>query len=159
MKSKIINQDIKEIIIALGTDVKKLEGKTVLISGGAGFLGSYILAVINELNELKLKEKCKVICVDNFLTGKSSRIDTLNLDKKYFTFINADIAKVLVVKRKIDYIIHAAGIASPRHYQKYPLETIDVTITGTKHLLEIAKNKNAKSFLIFSSSEIYGDPD
>jgi UDP-glucuronate decarboxylase len=159
MRSQIINQDVQEILASIKSDVRKLEGKTILISGGAGFLGSYILAVINELNRQVLKKKCKVISVDNYLTGKSTRTDKLNLDKKYFTFKKADISKPLVIKSKIDFIIHAAGIASPRYYQKYPLETIDVTISGTRNLLEVAKAKKVESFLFFSSSEIYGDPD
>lgn len=159
MKSQIINQDVQEILESIKSDVRKLEGKTILISGGAGFLGSYILAAINELNRQVLKKKCEVIVVDNYLTGKSSRIEKLNLDKKYFTFKKADISKPFAIKRKIDYIIHAAGIASPRYYQKYPLETIDVTISGTRNLLDVAKAKKVKSFLFFSSSEIYGDPD
>ena len=159
MKSQVITQDITEIIKALGKDVKKLEGRTVLISGGAGFLGSYFLAVINTLNKEKLTKKCKVISVDNYLTGQLSRISKLNLDKRYIKFVKADISRPLKVRQKIDYILHAAGIASPVYYQKYPLETIEVTINGAKHLLELARVKKVKSFLFFSSSEIYGDPD
>lgn len=159
MKSAIITKDVDEIIKALDKDIRKLEGKTLLISGGAGFLGSYILSVINELNKNFLSKKCQVISVDNYLTGKNSRVAKLGIDKKYTTFIKADISKPLVVRGKIDYIMHAAGIASPRYYQKYPLETIDVTINGTRYLLELAKKKKVKSFLFFSSSEIYGDPD
>ncbi len=159
MKSQIIAQDIDEIISALGKDFKKLESKTLLISGGAGFLGSYILAVINELNNKKLKQKCKVISIDNYLTGKSSRVAKLELDKKYFTFIKADVSQPIAIRKKVDYIMHAAGIASPRYYRQFPLETIDVTINGTRNLLEYAKKKKVQSFLFFSSSEIYGDPD
>ena len=159
MKSKIVNQDIEEIIQAVGNDCRKLEGKTVLISGGAGFLGSYFLAVINALNQQKLSKKCNVISVDNYLTSKKNRLNNLDLDTKFIKFIKADVSKPLKVKEKIDYVIHAAGIASPVYYQKYPLETIDVTISGAKNLLELARTKKVKSFLFFSSSEIYGDPD
>ena len=85
--SKVIESDILEIVNSFGNEIKKLEGKTLLISGGAGFLGSYILATIDALNKEKFKKKCTVICIDNFITGKKSRLDDLNLDKKYIKFI------------------------------------------------------------------------
>ncbi len=157
--SKIIESDITEIVNSFGNEIKKLEGKTLLISGGAGFLGSYILATIDLLNKKKFKNKCTVICIDNFITGKKSRLDDLDLDRRYIKFINADVSKPLKITGKIDFIMHAAGIASPVYYQRYPIETIESAIFGAKHLLELARSKKIKSFLFFSSSEIYGDPD
>ena len=59
----------------------------------------------------------------------------------------------------MDYIIHAAGIASPVYYTKYPIETMDVGTIGTRNMLELAREKKVKSFLFTSSSEVYGDPD
>src|SRR3989338_420619 len=73
--------------------------------------------------------------------------------------LNQELQDLFFASTPIDYIIHAAGLASPVFYRKYPLETIDVTISGTKNLMELACHKNTKSFLLFSSSEIYGDPD
>lgn len=154
----VIRQDIKKIIKDIRKEVARLEGRTLLISGGAGFLGSYIIGVIYELNKKKLKKPCKVISIDNFITGKKRRIIE-EINDESFVFINADVTKPLEIKDKIDYIIHAAGLASPVYYQKYPLETIDSAITGAKNLLELARTKGVKSFLYFSSSEIYGDPD
>lgn len=157
--SKIINKDLNEIIVGMGNDVKKLEGKTVLISGGSGFIGSYIVAAINELNRQKLSKKCTVISLDNYISGKKNRLVGLDIDKKYIKLIKADVTKPVKINKKIDYIIHAAGIASPIYYQKYPVETIESAIFGAKYLLELSRKKNVKSFLFFSSSEIYGDPD
>lgn len=154
----IIQEDIEAIVEEIKTDAKKLEGKTLLISGGAGFLGSYFLATICELNKKVLKKPCRVISIDNFITGKKRRIVEEIKDKK-FTFIEADVTKPLNIEGKVDYIIHAAGLASPFYYQKFPIETIESAIYGAKNLLEIARNKKVKSFLYFSSSEIYGDPD
>ncbi|EKD87577.1 MAG: Nucleoside-diphosphate-sugar epimerase [uncultured bacterium] len=135
-----------------------MEGKTLLISGGAGFLGSYIVATISLLNTSLFKSPCRVIVVDNYITGKRKR-DLESLDDKNIEFITHDITKPIIIDKTIDYIIHAAGLASPVYYRKFPLETIEAAIFGAKNLLELARKKKVKSFLFFSSSEIYGDPD
>lgn len=158
MIRSVIKEDIKNIIQGIKKEANELSGKTLLISGGAGFLGSYIIATIFELNKKKLKMPCKVISIDNFITGKKRRIIE-EINDPNFIFIEADVTKPLRIREKIDYIIHAAGLASPVYYQKYPLETIESAIFGAKNLLEIAREKKIKSFLYFSSSEIYGDPD
>ncbi len=158
MSQAIIKKDFKDIIKGIRHEAKRLEGQTLLISGGAGFLGSYILGTIYELNKTKFKNPCKVISIDNFITGKKRRI-IKDIKDDNFKFINADVTKPLHIEDKVDYIIHAAGLASPVYYQKFPLETIGSAITGAKNLLELARIKKVKSFLFFSSSEIYGDPD
>src|SRR3989338_2617799 len=158
MKRTIVREDIRLIAETIKKEGKKLEGKTLLISGGAGFIGSYILATIHELNEKHFSKPCRVISIDNFITGRKRRI-VEEIKSEHFTFIEADVTKHLDIKGKVDYIIHAAGLASPVYYQKYPLETIESAIYGVRNLLEIAKLKKSKSFLYFSSSEIYGDPD
>jgi len=158
MKKNIVKEDIGNIIKGFGKEAKMLEGKTLLISGGAGFIGSYILATIYELNNKYLSKPCRVISIDNFITGRKRRIlEEIKSDN--FTFIEGDVTKPLDIKEKVDYIIHAAGLASPVYYQKYPLETIESAIYGVRNLLDLGKNKKIKSFLYFSSSEIYGDPD
>lgn len=157
MAQSVIKQDIINIIRQIKKEAKVIAGKTLLISGGAGFLGSYFIATIYELNK-KLQKPCRVISIDNFITGKKRRI-VEELNDPHFTFIEADVTKPLRIKEKVDYIIHAAGLASPVYYQKYPLETIESAIFGAKNLLEMARKKKIKSFLYFSSSEIYGDPD
>lgn len=158
MKRNIVKEDIRLIAQALREDRKKLEGKTLLISGGAGFIGSYILATIHELNNKYFSKPCRVISIDNFITGRKRRI-VEEIKSDNFTFIEADVTKPLNTKERVDYIIHAAGLASPVYYQKYPLETIESAIYGVRNLLDLGKKKNIKSFLYFSSSEIYGDPD
>src|SRR3989338_452632 len=157
--SAIIKKDLNEIIAGMGDDIRKLEGKTILISGGAGFLGSYIVALINELNGQKLSKECSIISLDNYISGKKNRLSGLNIDKNFIKLIKADVTKPIKISKKIDYVIHAAGIASPIYYQKYPVETIESAIFGAKYLLELSREKKVKSFLFFSSSEIYGDPD
>lgn len=157
MNRDIVTEDIESIVESIKKEAKKLDGKTLLISGGAGFIGSYIIATIRYLNNNVLKNKCMVICIDNYITGTK---DVLSKNKnKEIIHIKHNVVKPFHYKGKIDYIIHAAGIASPIYYRQSPLETIDVTIVGVRNLLELAREKKAKSFLYFSSSEIYGDPD
>lgn len=140
-------------------EAKKLEGQTLLISGGSGFLGTYINAIVYLLNKNVLKKKCKVITVDNYITGfrKNFLVDLEN--DKNFRFIHSDVRLPLHFQERADYIIHAAGLASPFYYKKYPLETIESAFSGAKNLLELSRVVKPKGFLYFSSSEIYGDPD
>lgn len=159
ISKSIIEEDLSAIIKGIGKDAQKLSGKTVLISGGSGFLGSYINQTINLLNQKVLTKKCKVISIDNYITGSEKRNFIGPLDDKYFQFIYQDVRLPMLIADKVDYVIHAAGLASPYYYQKYPLETIESAVVGAKNLLEIARTKNVTGFLFFSSSEIYGDPD
>src|SRR3989344_925837 len=151
----VIEQDLKELSERIAGIAYNLEGKTLLITGGAGFLGNYIVREISYLNAKVFKTPCKVIVLDNFITGLR---DLFNGDSNV-NLIEHDITKPIDLPENIDYILHAASIASPLFYNKYRIETIDVGIFGTKNLLEVARQKNVKSFVFFSSSEIYGDPD
>lgn len=158
MNNEIIEEDILHIIHGLGKDAKRLSGATILIAGGAGFLGSYLIVAIDRLNRTLLKKPCKVISLDNYITGRKRKL-LQTVDKLHIQFRRADITKQHMIKESVDYIIHAAGLASPVYYQKFPIETIESAIYGAKNLLELAKKKNVKGYLFFSSSEIYGDPD
>lgn len=157
MISRIVSEDLHEIANSLKEECKALEGKTILITGGSGFLGKYFLNTFWYLNKNVFSKKCKVISVDNFITGTESNSHLLKDNN--FKFIKQDVKEQLNIDESVNYVIHAAGIASPVYYMKYPLETIEVATTGTKNLLEFAKNKKVTSFVFFSSSEIYGDPD
>lgn len=155
MTSRIIEQDIKEAAENIKDVAGKLEGKTVLITGGAGFLGNYFLMTVDYLNRNVLRKPCRIISADNFITGVSYRIP----ESENFKAIKHNVIEPLKIDEKVDFIIHLAGIASPRFYRKYKIETIDVATMGTKNMLELAKEKKVESMLFFSSSEVYGDPD
>lgn len=154
---KIISKDVQEISEAIKEKAFVLEGKTLLVAGGGGFLGSYFLDVVAFLNENFLKEKCRLICLDNFVSGTKERLERL-ASKDYFKSINHNLILPFSCEEPVDFIVHAASIASPFFYRKYPLETIEVNALGTLNLLRLAKEKSVKSFLYLSSSEIYGDP-
>ncbi len=155
MKSRIIEEDIETSAKGIKEIANALNGKTILITGGAGFLGNYFIGVLDFLNKNVLTKPCKIISVDNFITG----IKYWTPEGPYFKAIKHNIKEPLKIDEEIDYIIHAAGIASPKFYREFKIETIDVATLGTKNMLELAKDKNVKSMLFFSSSEVYGDPD
>src|SRR3989344_5331865 len=131
--------------------------QTVLVAGGAGFIGS-------NLCERLLNDNYRVICIDNLITGRKENIEGFTKNKN-FSFLNLDIASPSFQNTKLpkmDYIFHLASPASPnkkspRSYINFPIETLLVNSLGTYNLLEIAKKFNAK-FLYASSSEIYGNP-
>jgi len=158
MMHPVIRQDIQRIAKTIRKEARVLEGKTLLISGGAGFLGRYIIGSIHYLNIKFFRKPCRIICVDNFITGTKQRLFA-DSDSGDIKIIEHDITKPLHITDSVHYIIHAAGLASPVYYKKYPIQTIEAAIFGAKNLLELARAKKVKGFLFFSSSEIYGDPD
>ena len=113
MIHQIIEEDIQSIIGSIKKELTLLEGKTVLVTGSAGFLGNYFIAVLHELNKSVLKKPCRVIAIDNYITGSRKNIAG-NLKSKYITFIKGDASQPISVNGSIDYILHAAGIA-PLH--------------------------------------------
>lgn len=155
---KIFELDLESIVSSIKNESSVFAGKTILMSGGAGFLGNYIISTFLKLNDTVLaKNPCKVIVMDNFITGSNS---FENFAKNpNFQFIQHDVRKPIPENIEASYLIHAAGLASPYYYRKFPLETIEVAVNGTKNFLEYAKNKKVDSMLYFSSSEVYGDPD
>lgn len=154
-ESKVIAEDIRRISEGILDISQDFSGKTVLISGGAGFLGKYFVLTFDYLNKHVLKEPCKVIIIDNFITGLKEDIE----ENENIVLLEHDISKKIDIEGKVDFIIHAASLASPVFYNKYRLETIEVGYQGTKNLLEMAKDKEIESFLFMSSSEVYGNPD
>ena len=150
----IFLEDIKSIANELEEFYDELEGKTVLIAGGRGFLGTYFTSVLTKINET-LSKPMKIIALDSLITSKDKK-DSVNQN---IEFLEQDISKSFEIDDNVDYIIHAASIASPPTYRKFPIKTVDVNYQGTKNLLEIAKEKKVRSMLLLSSSEIYGDPE
>ncbi|MEW6410119.1 MAG: UDP-glucuronic acid decarboxylase family protein [Nitrospirota bacterium] len=123
--------------------------ETCLVTGGAGFIGSHLC-------ERLLKDGYRVICVDNFLTGRKENLSML-FKNKNFIFLYHDVIQPIELKEEINYIFHFASPASPVFYQWYPLETALVNSTGTKNLLDLTLKGKTK-FLLASTSEVYGDP-
>jgi UDP-glucuronate decarboxylase len=154
--SFILASDIAEIIENLGATAEAFSGKTVVLTGGRGFLGRYLSEVFAHLNRSVLDKPCELIAVDNLITA--GKLGAVSSEAKGVKFIQHDIIQPLKIDGPVHYIMHAAGIASPYYYRAYPLETLDVAVAGTRNMLEVARHHNAR-LLFFSSSEIYGDPD
>ncbi len=158
--NSVVEQDLTTIAEAIKEEAKLLEGKTVLITGGSGFIGSYMVAVIDLLNRSYLAKPCKVVSLDIYITGQNSRNNLVKeIDSEHIRYIKHDVRTPIELDGPVDYIISAAGVASPVYYKKFPIETIEGTIFGIKNALEMARQKKAAGVLYFSSSEIYGDPD
>ena len=127
--------------------------KTILIAGGAGFLGSH-------LSDSYLAKGYKVIAVDNLSTGATKNIEHLRSNPD-FLFVEHDICTPLpsvIMDHDLEIIANLASPASPPHYQRLALETLNVGSIGVQNLLELAKIKKARFFQA-STSEVYGDPE
>ncbi|PIW69845.1 MAG: NAD-dependent dehydratase [Ignavibacteriales bacterium CG12_big_fil_rev_8_21_14_0_65_30_8] len=123
--------------------------KTVVITGGAGFLGSHLC-------DKFINEGFRVICVDNLITGNSKNIAHL-AGNENFLFLKHDVTNYIFIPGDVDYILHFASPASPIDYLKLPIQTLKVGALGTHNVLGLAKEKNAR-MLLASTSEVYGDP-
>jgi UDP-glucuronate decarboxylase len=123
--------------------------KTVLVAGGAGFVGSHLCDTL-------LADGHEVICVDSFLTGSLRNIMPLQNNPR-FRMIRHDVCEKLSINQEIDQIYNLACPASPPQYQADPIHTMMTSVCGTGHLLELAE-KHGASFLQASTSEVYGDP-
>ena len=121
--------------------------KRILVTGGAGFLGSHLC-------ERLINEGCDVLCADNFYTGSKRNIENL-MDNPFFELLRHDITFPLYVE--VDEIYNLACPASPIHYQNDPVQTTKVNVHGSINMLGLAKRINAK-ILQASTSEVYGDP-
>ena len=122
---------------------------TCLVTGGAGFLGSHLC------DEL-LRRGHRVICVDNLETGSLANIAHIRVPE--FRFEQLDIIEPYFIDEPVDFVYHAASPASPIDYLRLPLHTLKVGSHGTHHTLGLAKRHRAR-FLLFSTSEVYGDPE
>jgi UDP-glucuronate decarboxylase len=121
--------------------------KRILITGGAGFVGSHLC-------ERLLKEGNEVICLDNYFTGSKKNIEHL-MDNHYFELVRHDVTNPYMVE--VDEIYNMACPASPVHYQYNPIKTIKTSVMGAINMLGLAKRVGAK-ILQASTSEVYGDP-
>src|SRR3989475_2549238 len=147
LKDPIINEDLDAIRRSI--DSNAFQGESVLVSGGSGFLGSWICDILIGLNS-------RIICVDNLSSGVFDNIDHLN-GVKGFEFEKADVC-TYSKNPKVDMVFHLASRPAPEDYQKHPVETALANATGTDRMLELARKNDARVFYA-SSSEAYGDPE
>nr|MDO8114353.1 GDP-mannose 4,6-dehydratase [Candidatus Sigynarchaeota archaeon] len=148
-----------EVIEAIINDIRKnlerskitYKNMKILITGGAGFLGSYICQV------LIAQGAKKVICYDNFASGKKENIETL-MDKDNFEFHFHDISVPFNPEENVEIVMHLASRASPFEFEHHPIQILKSNTLGTMNALEVARMYDAQ-FFYTSTSEVYGNPD
>jgi nucleoside-diphosphate-sugar epimerase len=160
---ELLDNDLSHIAAALRDEFAAMEGSNLLITGGGGFLGYYLVQSVLFWNERRAKRPIQVTVVDNYRRGVPEWLLALRGNKN-LALREHDISKPLPPDLpQFHYIIHAAGIASPTYYRRFPLETMHTNVDGLHHLLDYARSRlessnPVKGFLFYSSSEIYGDP-
>jgi dTDP-glucose 4,6-dehydratase len=135
--------------VSISSDKEASFMERMLITGGAGFLGSHLCDSFIEKGH-------EVICMDNLLTGSMENISHL-IGHERFSFIKYDVTEYIYVQGHLDNILHFASPASPNDYLNFPIHTLKVGSLGTHKALGLAKEKKAR-FLLASTSEVYGDP-
>lgn len=121
----------------------------IAVSGAAGFIGSHMC-------DRLLAEGHQVVALDNFLTGARQNVQHLE-HQAAFRFIEQDVTRPFSLEGRFDAVLHMASPASPKDYLEHPIETLEVGSIGTQHMLELARQNQAR-FLVTSTSECYGDP-
>ncbi len=157
MRDKIVEEDLINII-SCNLPWHEFEGKTVLISGANGFLPAYMVETLLYLNDIRNNDKITVIGIIRNKNKALARFSDYN-KRSDFKLIVQDICQPISINNKVDYIIHAASQASPKYYGLDPVGTLSANVLGTYNLLELAREKKVKSFLFFSSGEVYGEVD
>jgi UDP-glucuronate decarboxylase len=161
---EVVETDLNYICSNLEEEFCSLANKRLLITGGAGFLGYYLVQSVLYWNkETDETQNIRVVVYDNYSRGVPAWLTALK-ENKNLTMIKHDITQPLLLDMgDFQYIIHAASIASPTYYRKHPIATMDANVNGLRTLLEYFRQQTERQkpvggFLFFSSSEIYGDP-
>jgi nucleoside-diphosphate-sugar epimerase len=162
--AQIVSEDLDRMVDAGAREFAKLSGRRVMIAGGAGFLGYYLVQAPLRWNQRNPSAApIDVTVLDNFIRGVPAWLTALETDSNLH-LLKHDITDPLPASLgDLQYIVHGASIASPIYYRKYPIETMDANVNGLRFLLEycLAQKRSGKSVegvLFYSSSEIYGDP-
>jgi nucleoside-diphosphate-sugar epimerase len=163
--SDIVAKDLAYICDAAADELHAIAGRRLLITGGAGFLGHYLVQAVTHFNRHAASiEPIRLTVVDNFSRGVPAWLTKLGRERA-LALVQHDMARPLPAGLgDFEYVVHAASIASPTYYRRDPIGTMDANVNGLRNLLDhfLAQKQSGRQalgFLFFSSSEIYGDPD
>lgn len=162
--NEVVARDIEFICDTAAEELRALSGHALLVTGGAGFLGHYLVQTVARWNERGEGEPVRLTVVDNFARGVPPWVMRLH-ERKALSLVRHDMTRPLPSGvGDCEFVIHAASIASPIYYRRDPIGTMDANVNGLRSLLDaFLQRKNGGrtvlGFLFFSSSEIYGDPD
>ena len=153
MRRLIIEEDLKDIY---RRDISwdELKNSTVLITGAYGMLASYMAYMLIYLNEC-CNMNIRIIAVVRSEEKLKKRFVSY-ANREYFSIYQGSLSEALYIEENIDYIIHAASFASPQYYATCPVDVLKPNVIGNFHLLELAREKNVKGYLFFSSGDVYG---
>ena len=153
-----LQEDWRRVEKAFAGREAAFRGKTILVTGAAGFLGFNFLNFFSYLNT-KEGLPVTVVAADNYVRGHPRWLLELTKADPHVISKRCDVTLPWPeTEFRFDFIIHGATIASPPVYRKFPLETLDANIVGLRHMLDLARQHGSESLLFFSTSEIYGDP-
>ena len=160
----LLDRDLDYVCAHLHDELGAMAGRPLLMTGGAGFLGYYMVQSILHWNDrVAPADRIPMTVFDNYVRGVPAWMEALR-SREDLTLVRHDVREPLpAAMPDFEYVIHAAGIASPTYYRAHPLETMDANIDGLRRLLEYARRRLDQGrafsgFMFYSSSEIYGDP-
>jgi len=145
--AEVITTGVQKVLANLGA--VNFRGRKVIVTGGAGFLGSWMCDIL-------IAHGAEVLCLDNLSSGRRENIANL-ISRPGFTFVEHDVSLPMTMVRHVDYVFHLASRASPLEFTGHPIEIIRANTIGTMNALDIARDHQAR-FLFTSTSEAYGEP-
>ena len=152
MNADVLYDDF-EYLYAKDVDWKKLNGKTVLVTGGTGLIGSLLLKYMYFLNQKK-NFNISLFSIVRDVEKAASVLGDIEVN-----YIKADLTEECVIEEKIDYIFHCAAITKSKEMVEHPVRVFDSIVTATNHVLQFASKKNVQSMVYLSSMEVYGRTD
>ena len=161
--AEVVARDLDYMCDALREELPRLCDKHLLITGGAGFLGYYLVQLALHWNRRSRGRPVQVTVLDSYVRGSPAWLEELREDPALSVIRHDMTAPLPEGFGEFQYIVHAASIASPTYYRRHPIATMDANVNGLRALLEHARrarerDRGVEGFLFFSSSEIYGDP-
>ncbi|HWP02834.1 MAG TPA: NAD-dependent epimerase/dehydratase family protein [Gemmatimonadaceae bacterium] len=159
----VVEEDLERLCQRLEAEFQALDGRRLLITGGGGFLGYYFVQAVTHWNRTRSHRSIQLTVVENGARGIQNWLRDLAGTPGFTLLLHDATTPLPAAVPELDYVVHAAGIASPTYYRQHPLETMDANVVGLRLLLEKARaqaerGRPLSGFLFLSSSEIYGDP-